>query len=160
MGLTGAPGATGAPGPAGPAGSGALRVVDSGGSEVGLLAPPNSVIRQIDGTWVQLALNSTASSATDGFASCTAADGCLVYYFTQANCQGTAYLVTSNSLVQDGVVIDGNLLYPQGAVASRTFQSVSPDGTSCSQYEGTMDAAAMGSVAVSSLGVAPFHLSR
>ena len=112
MGLTGAPGATGATGPAGPAGSGALRVVDSGGSEVGLLAAPNSVIRQIDGTWVQLALNSTASSATDGFASCTAADGCRMINSPRPIRQGPAYFVTSNSLVQDGVVIDGNLLYP------------------------------------------------
>ncbi len=162
-GTNGAKGDKGDTGATGPAGAGALRVVDAAGTEVGMLAPPNAVVREIDGTWVQLALNATTQSATEGFASCSVStDFCMKYYFIEDGCKGPAYLSTVSSLVREGTVIDGEIRYPGGPVMSRAFASFSDDNNGCSVLGGTqMDSAEMKSLSLSSLGLtAPFHLAR
>ena len=162
-GINGTKGDKGDTGATGPAGAGALRVVDAGGAVVGMLAPPNSVVREIDGTWVQLALNATTASATEGFASCsTTAGSCATYYFSQAECQGPAYLLAASSLVQDAKVVDGEIRYPGGPVISRALESFKEDNGDCWALGGTLlDAAEMKSVPLPTLGLtAPFHVAR
>jgi hypothetical protein len=146
-------------GATGPAGSGALRVVDASGTEVGLLAPPNGVIRDIDGTWVLLALGNT----TDGFAPCsTMPDGCGSYLFAQPECQGPAYTNAESRVVQDAKVIDGEIRFPVGRMTSRVLESFRDGNGDCWELGATqMNAAEMKSVPVSSLGLAaPFHVAR
>jgi len=128
---------------------------------VGILAPPNSVLLEVDGTWVQAPLNSTAG-ATEGFATCAMSSGnCPTYYFSSVDCTGPAYLGTMSSLVRDAMVVDGKLQYPGGPVLSRMFHSASFYGTDCSLYGVGIDSAEMKSVPLSTLGlVGPFHVSR
>jgi len=161
-GVNGLKGDKGDTGAAGPAGTGMLRVVDAAGTEVGMLAPSNSVVREIDGTWVQLALNNTTASATEGFASCSPlTEFCMEYYFTEVNCQGPAYLATTSSLVQDAKVIDGEIRYPAGPVTSRALGSFMDNNGECSALGTLMDSAEMKAVPLSSLGLtAPFHVAR
>jgi hypothetical protein len=150
-------------GATGPAGAGALTVVDAGGTIVGMLAPPNSVLREIDGAWVQLALNSTTASGTEPFASCSTTMGyCATYYFGKAECQGPAYLLAASSLVQDAKVVDGEIRYPVGPVMPRPLASFRDDSGDCFALAGTrLDSAEMKSVPLSTLGLtAPFHLAR
>jgi hypothetical protein len=159
-GLRGDKGDTGA---TGPAGAGVLRVLDAAGTEVGMLALSNGVVREIDGMWVQLALNNTTASATEGFASCSTTIGwCATYFFAQPDCQGPAYLLTASSLVQDAKVVDGEIRYPAGPVTSRALGSFRDDNGECSALVGTrMDSAEMKSVPLSSLGLtAPFRVAR
>ena len=130
-----------------------------------MLAPPNSAIREIEGTWVQLALNKTPASAIEGFASCsTMTEVCATYVFAQAECQGPAYLFrgVESRVVQDAMVIDGDIRFPAGPVTSRALQSFRDDNGECSPLGGTwMDSAEMKSVPLSSLGLtAPFHVAR
>jgi hypothetical protein len=160
QGIQGIQGATGATGATGPAGTGALRVVGADGNEVGMLAPPNKVIREIDGAWVEVALSSSSASAAGAFASCSAPDVCATYYFTQDECQGTAYFVTSSSLVQDAVVVDDAVQYPAGQVSNRTFRSWKYNSDVCQASMQQFDSATVASVPTASLGVAPFHVSR
>ena len=67
-------------------------------------------------------MNNT-TDPTRGFASCAGTDFCTTYYFTEDNCQGTAYFATSTAMVQDAVVIDDVVQYPAGVVSSRAFRS-------------------------------------
>jgi hypothetical protein len=146
-------------GAAGLAGSGALRVVDAGGAEVGMLAPPNNVIREIDGTWVQLALN----SATEGFASCsTRPEPCPTLFFMDIGCLGPSYLTPASSLVQDAFVIDGEIRFRAGPGTSQAPRSFMDQSLECWELGGTlMDLAGTKSVPLSSLGLAaPFHVAR
>jgi hypothetical protein len=162
-GLNGTKGDKGDIGATGPAGAGALRVVDAAGVEVGVLALPNGVVRDIEGTWIQIALNTTVAGATEGFASCsTSSDLCMKYYFVEDGCKGAAYLSTMSGLVREAIVVDGEIRFPAGPVTPRTFASFSDDNVGCWALGGTeKDSAEMKSVSLSSLGLtAPFHVVR
>jgi hypothetical protein len=65
-------------------------------------------------------------------------------------------------MVQDAMVIDGDIRFPVGPVTSRSLESFRDDNGECSSLGGTrMDSAAMKSVPLSSLGLAaPFHVAR
>jgi hypothetical protein len=153
LGLTGGKGETG---PTGPAGPGALRVVDANGSEVGILAPPNGVIREIDGTWVQIPLNGTGFAASCS----TASVGCLMYVFEDSSCGGSAYIAAGNGLVRDAMIVDGTIRYPAGpVVAERPISAIRVDAGPCWPFPGTWPSAEMKSVPVPAV-TTPFHLSR
>ena len=107
---------------------------------------------------MRLALNATSSSDTQGFASC---DGCVSYFFTEANCGGSKFVSPSNTLLQEATLIGADILYPGSAVSYHRFMSVEWDGITCEGYNGGSDSVEMKSVPLSSLGLqAPFHLAR
>jgi hypothetical protein len=85
----------------------------------------------------------------------------MTFYFEQDECQGPAFILTSTSLVLDGMVVDGEIRYPAGPVLSRAVRSVRGDSGNCSAFGGSRDAAEMKGVPLSSLGLkAPFHVAR
>ncbi len=170
-GPAGSAGPVGPPGPVGPqgpaatglAGAGALKVVDAVGAVVGLLAPPNAVVREIDGTWVQLELNDTTASATEPFASCSPMGNCPTYWFTKTNCQGPSYEWPESSLVKEATVVRDEIRFRAGAVTSQVPKSFTDGSLECWEIGGETptDLAETKSVPLSSLGLtAPFHVAR
>ena len=162
MGLTGPGGAAGPTGPTGPAGPGPLHVLDANNADVGALWPPNNVVLQVDGTWVQMALS---NATTTGFTDCT---GCSAfYYFEDSDCgvtsEGPAFLaVKSGALIRDAMVVNDQFEYPKGDITFHTFGSQLVDRQFCFEMvPAYTEGAALGSVPVSSLQLtAPFHLGR
>ena len=128
-----------------------------------MFGPPNSVIRDIDGTWVQLALNGTTASATEPLASCSRMTGdCPTYWFAQIDCQGPSYMSPASNLVQEAIVVEGEIRFRAGPVALETPKSFTDGSLQCGELGGTqMDLAETKSVPLSSLGLtAPFHVAR
>jgi hypothetical protein len=130
-----------------------LRVVDANGIEVGIFAPPNSAIREIDGTWVQTELNGTA------FAPCsTSSTGCPWYVFESSTCDGPSYIFAGDGLVRNAVLVGNTIRYAAGPVSTMTINSLRVDDAgTCYQMSGTQASAEMKSVPAPT---APFHLSR
>ena len=156
-GYTGGKGDIGPAGPAGAAGSGALRVVDANGIDVGVLASSSSVIREIEGAFVLIPMNAA------GFPGCSTTVGnCMMYLFEKDTCAGTQYLPAENdNLVGDAYVVDDTIVYPVGPAATQSIRSYRTDSGTCYQINGSQQAVEVKSVPVSSLGlVAPFHVAR
>ena len=104
-----------------------------------MLALPNSVIREFDRTWVQLALNDGTASATEGFRSCSPmTDTCASYWFAQPRCEGPTYFAGENHLFQDAMVIDGEIRFPAGPVTSRELKSFEIDNGECWEVGGNL----------------------
>ena len=158
-GYTGGKGDIGPAGPAGPAGSGGLRVVDVNGIDVGMLSSSSSVIREIEGAFVQIPMNAA------GFSGCSTTVGnCMTHLFEKDMCAGTSYLspeYANDSLVPDAFVVDDTIVYPVGPAATQSIRSYRTDSGTCYQINGSQQAVEVKSVPVSSLGlVAPFHVAR
>jgi hypothetical protein len=64
-------------------------------------------------------------------------------------------------LVQQANVVDDTILYPAGAATMRTINSLKVPGGGCMTFAGSIAAADMISLPVSSLGLTgPFHLAK
>jgi hypothetical protein len=132
-----------------------LRVVDANGNEVGILAPPNAALVQIEGTWVQIALKGSSFDACS-----TASASCLMSVFEDATCGGPAYIAAGDGLVQTATIVDDVVRYPSGpVVATREINSLRVDGGQCYPMSGTWSSAEMKSAPAPNV-TAPFHLSR
>jgi Collagen triple helix repeat (20 copies) len=157
-GLNGTNGAKGDKGDTGPAGAGALHVADAAGTLVGTFMSPNAVIVNVNGDWVQLKLTGAA------FSTCSSAtQACGYTTFEEKGCAGTEYMEAGDTLVQNGLVIDGAIRYPSGPVQARSIWSYRVAGSACVDLDvaGTETGAAMKSAPVSSLELSgAFHLAR
>jgi len=157
-GLNGAPGAKGDKGDkgdAGPAGSGALRVVDAAGVELGLFAAPTSAVREINGTFVEFpVVNGTLI---------TCESSCLMVMYADPDCTGAAYVNPTYNLVPTAIITTGQVYFAAGAAAEHTVQSWRTLGEACSNLGSAwpQQAASLGTVPLSSFGVgATFHVAR
>jgi hypothetical protein len=128
-------GPPGQPGPSGPPGP-AIVVKDSNGSEIGLAAPPDSVLMRVNGALVSVA------TAVSGFQGAVQPDAFVLYYgAADCSAQPLQYGPPSDSLFPPPVLIfQGILYYSIGSVATcanaiKDFPGVSDY---CAQHQGTV----------------------
>jgi hypothetical protein len=144
----GPPGTPGGPGVGTANGSGALRILDANGVEVGVFEYP-AVAGLTVGTELVLTSLDMAARTFDQGALPT-------FYFASGDCSGTPMMYLD--LLRFGVVSKGLLSYPTGGVAATVYGSYNQDGI-CASAAGSANLALVGTASVAGF-VGPFKLAR